>query len=106
MKTLFSLNKGVDGKRIRLTTDIERDARMILPVKDTGVKIAVPYSVDLSCAYRRGKAVPIFSIGDVWFTPVYKTSRHEEPCALRADRPLPASWLVDLTGVDCGEADA
>lgn len=90
MSTLFTAQPGLAGKRIRLTTDTQREPRALLPIEGTRYRLAVPYTLPTTPYDEQG-----FDFGGIHFTVV---RRYGHFYALRPDRPLPASWLVDLSG--------
>lgn len=89
MSDLFTLHK-VEGRRIRLTSDTQRDPRTLLPIEGTKFRLAVPYSIPANPCFNYE-----FELGEVHFKVVRK---YGHLYALRPDRPLPASWLIDISG--------
>lgn len=95
MRVIYTLRPGLDGRRIRLTTDTTTDYRRSLPIEGTRLRIAIPYSVRLDVG---------FTIGRIKFTPVEAAADKRKPhwarriVALHPSEPLPEAWLVDLSG--------
>jgi hypothetical protein len=83
MKPIFTTKPGLDGKRIRLTTNVDSDIRVKARIIDTPYYLSLPYTIGTF-------AGELFNIGHVRFK---RTSNN----TVKALDPIPASWFVDLS---------
>ena len=66
--------------------------RLLYKIEGTDFKIAVPYSINTGAYYK--SKFELFGITMTLVSP----HMGNRPGVLRASVPLPASWLVDLSG--------
>jgi hypothetical protein len=89
MKAIFTEQPGINGKRIRLTTNVDSDHRVRALIVDTPYYLSLPYTIG-TFSSSQAPTANVFTIGSIRFK---RTSEN----TVKALDKIPDAWFVDLS---------
>lgn len=92
---------------LRYRTNTHTDPRTKMPIEGTPYTVAIPLTISLAPYNYTEEDKPVFVLGDIAFYPVFGGRGGWRVIqAVRPSRPLPASWLVELSEILPAEVQA